>query len=326
MPNGWKPCKRVLLKCPVCGNRFSMTTARLAERRRLNKREDGRVTCSVRCGALARGKERRRALFFMALALLFFAASVNASLVPIQILAPCTNADSLTDQFNWCSARGGTTLSGLSSIQVWAQPCGRTDSTLIGTIPALGMECDTINADLDMVSGHTYWLWTRVLKTNGMMSQCRGPQLTIAVPLAEFEPGLWGEYYGAMDFTHFAYTRADAQIDFAWGELGPGVPMPTTEYSVRWTGKIRAPTTGLYRFRVRVKDGERLNVAGVQVTDNWIYAYAHDDVGTVSLTGGFSYPLTLEYLSHWGGSEVHLFWTKPGATEELVPANALEQP
>jgi len=295
------------------------------------------LSCSPSCSKKQWWERYKKSLLI--LLLLFLPYNSYATLIPMAVDTPCTNADAPSKPpspfyVGACyDTVGATRLTDLASILIYGRRCGQSlaESTFLGTIPALGLECSTINFDLDVnfdtdTLAHTAFVYALAKDTSGHVSCLARGGVTIAVPASAFESGVWGAYFGAMDFTHFAYTRKDLNIDFAWGETGPGAPMPTTEYSVRWTGKLRAPVTGIYQFRIHVKDGERLNVAGVQVTDNWVYQYAHDDIGSVSLTGGFSYPIILEYLSHWGGSEVHLYWTKPGSVEELVPPSALEQP
>lgn len=102
-------------------------------------------------------------------------------LVPFQMTAPCNNAYVANVPYDPCVL--GSPLTDLAAIDVWGQRCGQTDSTFIGSVPARGRECDTLSVSLGIEAGHTWWIWTRSRDLSGNVSECRGPQLSIAVPL-----------------------------------------------------------------------------------------------------------------------------------------------
>ena len=80
--------------------------------------------------------------------------------------------------------------------------------------------------------------------------------------------GLRGEYYN--DASNAAYplvnpfagspvlTRTDTVVDFNWGSGSPGSAVTPNFFSVKWTGRIKAPVTGNYTFTVVGDDGVRL--------------------------------------------------------------------
>ena len=73
------------------------------------------------------------------------------------------------------------------------------------------------------------------------------------------QQGLKGEYYTGTNFNRKVFTRVDRQLTFSWGrDDSPGPGMPHSYYSIRWTGKLFAPTTGQYRFYAKVDDGIRI--------------------------------------------------------------------
>ncbi|RYE91206.1 MAG: hypothetical protein EOO75_09090, partial [Myxococcales bacterium] len=66
-------------------------------------------------------------------------------------------------------------------------------------------------------------------------------------------------------------TRVDPVIDYEWTSSGPGVPgIGTSNYSVRWEGRVKAPVTGLYTFETLTDDGARLWVNNQLLVDKWI--------------------------------------------------------
>lgn len=113
-------------------------------------------------------------------AALLIASTSWAVPVPISMIAPTTNADAQGDPYDPCA--DGSPLTDLEAIIIWAERDGQTDSTMVLTIPALGMEGDTLQAAPDLAPGHSYRIWTRCRDTSGNLSKCRGPELNVAVP------------------------------------------------------------------------------------------------------------------------------------------------
>src|SRR5436190_24396420 len=83
------------------------------------------------------------------------------------------------------------------------------------------------------------------------------------------EPGLLGEYFsiahGGSDFPELEpnqkpfLKRIDKMINFQRAPRMSGVKW-TNDFFVRWTGKIRVPTTGKYKFFLESDDGSQLFV------------------------------------------------------------------
>lgn len=106
----------------------------------------------------------------------------EAVLYPIQLVAPCTNADSPIEPYDPCDTTSTSPLTDLDVILVWVQRPGQIDSTLVQTIPARGMECSTLFGNPDLAPGHTYRLWCQPKDLSGNLSKCRGPELNVAIP------------------------------------------------------------------------------------------------------------------------------------------------
>src|SRR5688572_20593911 len=81
---------------------------------------------------------------------------------------------------------------------------------------------------------------------------------------------LRGEYFDniALGGTPRA-TRADPQIDFRWTFNAPATGVSSEWYSVRWTGRLRAPAGGVRRIGVEGNDGYRLYLDGRLLIDRW---------------------------------------------------------
>jgi glucose/arabinose dehydrogenase len=137
--------------------------------------------------------------------------------------------------------------------------------------------------------------------------------------------GLTAYYYDNQDFSTLKTNRTDATVNFNWGNAAPagaGLTSPDT-FSVRWVGKVQAPVTGAYTFTTLSDDGVRLYVNNQLVVDHFNDHAETSDSGVVSLTGGESYDLRMEYYEATGGAVAKLFWAYPGQTSEIIPTNRL---
>lgn len=103
--------------------------------------------------------------------------------------------------------------------------------------------------------------------------------------------------------------------------LGPAPPMNADQYSVRWTGKLRAPRTGEYTFYTFSNDGVRFWLNGQLLIDNWVAHSQKEDQGTISLRAGKNYDLKLEYFQGGGNATIQLGWKGPGFAKSLVTAD-----
>lgn len=127
--------------------------------------------------------------------------------------------------------------------------------------------------------------------------------------------GLQGEYYNGQNFERKVFTRVDPQINFSWRGRNPGPNMDNSYYSVRWTGKLHPPTTGVYQFSAKVDDGVRIWVGGKLIMDAWGLHDSGSFRGNVKLEGGKFYDLKIEYFNAMLEGEVQIYWQMPNALE-----------
>lgn len=151
-------------------------------------------------------------------------------------------------------------------------------------------------------------------------------------PKAGLGAGLKGEYFSGPNFERKVLTRTDPQVDFNWNWEPPGPGVPREYFSVRWTGKLYAPTSGTYRFSATVDDGVRVWVGGRKVIDEWRKQDDSRFVGEISLNGKQLYDLRIEYYNDWKGSVISVFWESPedrrllsfsSSPRQLIPAKYL---
>ncbi len=132
--------------------------------------------------------------------------------------------------------------------------------------------------------------------------------------------GLKGDYFANRDLTGTpVLTRSDNLIDFDYGNFSPAQQVPVDNFSARWTGKILAPQTGVFRFHTYSDDGVRLWVNGRLLIDNWTFHGPTLDTSLpVKLVRGQKYDIKLEFFEGGVSAVVRLMWTMPRKTQRLV--------
>ena len=100
--------------------------------------------------------------------------------------------------------------------------------------------------------------------------------------------------------------------------------VPSSNFSVRWTGQLLAPVSGGYVLQTRSDEGVRVWLNGRLVIDNWTaHQLAADFSASVQLVAGQRYDLKVEYFQLSGPASVRLLWTPPGATT-FAPISAAD--
>jgi serine/threonine-protein kinase len=102
--------------------------------------------------------------------------------------------------------------------------------------------------------------------------------IEIKAPEPVLEPGLWGEYYSlSLDVDSIgvipggkklALSRVDSSIDFGLSKrdfAGTGLK---ERFYARWSGVLRVPKKGRYKFTTDSGDGSRLYIGRQMVVDN----------------------------------------------------------
>jgi RHS repeat-associated protein len=157
-----------------------------------------------------------------------------------------------------------------------------------------------------------------------------GARLIKSVSTATPTAGLKGEYYDNTDFTSLKMTRFDGPIDFDWGSNAPDASMGSDTFSVRWTGKVEAPTTGKYFFYTISNDGVRLWVNNTLLIDEWNDHAQTEHSESIMLDAGVKYDIKLEYYDNTGTSIIQLEWDPPCSGvcigQAAIPLNRLYAP
>lgn len=144
--------------------------------------------------------------------------------------------------------------------------------------------------------------------------------------------GLTGAYYDSQWFRAPAsMERLDAGIDFDFGE-GLVTPYARDYVSIRWTGKLKAPSTEQFTFYVSAVGGgvrvwinhELLLSQGMSPSDvaGQLDTMQELQAG-VELEEGKWADVVVEYRHSTGSAAIKLEWSSPSRAREVIPAGML---
>jgi hypothetical protein len=132
--------------------------------------------------------------------------------------------------------------------------------------------------------------------------------------------GLQASYYASDDLSGpVVLSRVDPQIDFDWGGGAPDPSLPSTNFSVRWTGQIEALTTEQYTFYTTADDGIRLYVNDTLLVNDFVAQPTTTESATINLVAGQKYDIRVEYFQATGGDVAKLEWSSPTVARQFVP-------
>lgn len=135
--------------------------------------------------------------------------------------------------------------------------------------------------------------------------------------------GLTGQYFDNQDLTNPKFTRVDPVIDFDWGSGSPDPAIGSDSFSVRWTGQVLADYTEKYTFCVTSNDGARLRVNNTLLVNQWKNQAATEHCGSIALTAGTWYPITLEYYEGVKTAIVRLTYASSRTSKRVIPSDHL---
>jgi beta-glucosidase len=136
----------------------------------------------------------------------------------------------------------------------------------------------------------------------------------VVIPASAFttpdgHQGLKGEYFNTIDLSgQPALVRTDRQIDFQWTLFSPDPAINADWFSVRWTGSLVAPRTGLINIGVEGDDGYRLYFDGKLIIDRWMKRGFARTTVPVKMEKNHKYNIRLEFFETIGNVRCRLVW------------------
>lgn len=137
--------------------------------------------------------------------------------------------------------------------------------------------------------------------------------LTPVIPVPEDflrtdgKTGLKAEFFNNKELSgNPVAQRIDPMVDFSWNDKAPVAELGRDNYSIRWSGTLKAPETREFTFFTSSDDGVRLYIDNKLILENWSDHGTTIDSGKIQLTSGQEYAIKLEYYEN-GGSEIIQF-------------------
>ncbi len=121
--------------------------------------------------------------------------------------------------------------------------------------------------------------------------------------------GFKGDYFNNVHFLGDpVITRIDKDINFNWGQGSPDTKINKDGFSVRWTGKLKAPSTGMYRLGINSNDGSKLFVDGKLFVHNWGNHGAKMRSAPLYMVKGNEYDIVIEYFETGNSASMKFEW------------------
>jgi|CXWL01.1.fsa_nt_gi beta-glucosidase len=138
--------------------------------------------------------------------------------------------------------------------------------------------------------------------------------------------GLKGEYFNNREFNgEPVVVRTDPQIDFNWGAMSPANGVNEDNFTVRWTGKLKAAESGRYALGWRSNGPIRIYLDGVLHLEETTNARTRNVLKDFDFVAGRSYDIRIECqenTNHFASAK--LVWTAP-AKQARLRSDAIEK-
>ncbi|MDY0932366.1 glycoside hydrolase family 3 N-terminal domain-containing protein [Chryseobacterium sp. CFBP8996] len=136
--------------------------------------------------------------------------------------------------------------------------------------------------------------------------------VTVPTEFLSFEnkKGLKGNYFSNSDLKgNPAFEKQDEQLNFKWTLYSPNPEkLQSDNYSIRWTGKLKAPNSGKYQLGLRGNDGFRLYVNGKLLIDNWEKLSYSTKTVHIDFVKGQKSDIVIEFHENRGEANIELIW------------------
>ena len=156
------------------------------------------------------------------------------------------------------------------------------------------------------------------------------PELPVFTAPEEFEdvlmPGVYVEYYNGKAQNTFVGAQVSNTIGGSYKTgSSPAEGVNTTNYSIVWSGRIKAPTTGWVTFTTSADDGVVLTIDGENIVVDSGPHLVENHSGKMVMLKDTYYDFTVEYYNGDLGGSLALQWSYDDVKEE-VPASCLYLP
>lgn len=138
-----------------------------------------------------------------------------------------------------------------------------------------------------------------------------------------FPGGLRGDYYYDTFMQDLALSRIDRVVNFTWG-TGRLMPRGSDYISVRWSGVVRASSTGTCYFYFNADDFGRLWLDGNLLVDHAFQRKVYEEAShPVYLIKDVLYEIEIEYVEVVGEAWAYLLWGPSPNHLSVIPPEYL---
>ncbi len=134
--------------------------------------------------------------------------------------------------------------------------------------------------------------------------------------------GLYGKYYDNDKWQGSpSKSRVDQQIRFIWRDDTPVTGKMADHFSVRWTGKLRAPKTGKYTIGLNAHNLGRLYFDGKKQVDFDTLHEPQLHTFQTDLEAGKEYEIQVDFVNRGPDPQIRMMWKIP---DEHLEQKALD--
>lgn len=133
-----------------------------------------------------------------------------------------------------------------------------------------------------------------------------------------FVGGVSAAYFADTKLERSVLERRETSVYYAAGNEPPAPGVGRDNFSVRWTGKIRANFDETYTFYTTTDDGVRLWLNDEKLIDEWRGMGATEFSASVALKAGRDYELRMEYFEQGGAGAAELEWASASTPRSRI--------
>lgn len=121
--------------------------------------------------------------------------------------------------------------------------------------------------------------------------------------------GLQANYYNNITLSGApAVSRIDKNINFHWTLFPPAEKLNLDFYSVRWTGKLKAPQSGTFNIGLDGNEGYKLYINNKLIVDKWQKQTYATTLATYKFEKYKLYDIKVEFYEPVGNASIKLVW------------------
>lgn len=124
--------------------------------------------------------------------------------------------------------------------------------------------------------------------------------------------GLTGEYFDNKDWDGKPlFIRKDDNVDFHWEMDTPDPRLKMKNYSIKWTGYLIAPTTGVYNISEWSKPFMTIQIENNKTSGGKNSHTPRIRPQKIELEAGKKYKIEVKYQNYYGDAVAQLLWAEP---------------